>query len=75
MTRFFRHKFWNKLFEERIIHMLEIFIVCYESVEKEKTFECGCVEERIYFCQVNYLRILEGFDIQSRKKQPQCEGT
>jgi hypothetical protein len=49
---------------------LEIFIICYELVEKEKTFECGCAEERICFCPVNCLRILEGFDIQSSKKQP-----
>jgi hypothetical protein len=41
----------------------------------KKKFECGCVEEKIYFCQVDHLWIRDGFDIQSRKKQPLCEET
>ncbi len=49
------------------------FVIYYELVEKEKTFEHGCAEERICFCQVYCLCILEGFDIKNWIKNPRAK--
>jgi hypothetical protein len=44
--------FFHMLIDQQGVANWKYLAVYYESIEKEKTFECGCEEERICFGQV-----------------------